>query len=99
MGWIIFIMAVLGWHIGMYGMFKKAGMEPWTAFIPFYNTWCMVEKMGLRGLVLSAINTSRWSVHNHLAHYKVCRTFWKVWNITTCRNSFSSIHLFSLPRF
>jgi signal peptidase I len=48
MGWIIFIIGTLGWHIGMYGMFKKAGIEGWKAFIPFYNTWCMVEKMGLK---------------------------------------------------
>ena len=48
LGWIIFIVGALGWHIGMYGMFKKAGIEGWKAFIPFYNTWCMVEKMQLK---------------------------------------------------
>jgi signal peptidase I len=48
MGWIIFILATIGWHIGLYGMFKKAGIEPWKAFIPFYNTWCMVEKTGIK---------------------------------------------------
>lgn len=32
----------------MYGMFKKAGIEPWKALIPFYNTWCMVTKMPLK---------------------------------------------------
>src|SRR6478736_8713193 len=48
MGWIIFILATIGWHIGVYGMFKKAGITPWKAFIPFYNTWCMVEKTGLK---------------------------------------------------
>ncbi len=47
-GWIIIIVATLGWHIGLYGMFKKAGIEGWKAFIPFYNTWCMVEKMELK---------------------------------------------------
>ncbi|MEP6677008.1 MAG: S26 family signal peptidase [Ferruginibacter sp.] len=47
-GWIIFIVAALGWHIGMYGMFKKAGIEGWKAFVPIYNTWCMVEKMPLK---------------------------------------------------
>jgi signal peptidase I len=47
-GWIVFIIGALGWHIGMYGMFKKAGIPAWKAFIPFYNTWCMVEKMGLK---------------------------------------------------
>ncbi len=46
-GWIIFIVATIGWHIGIYGMFKKAGIEGWKAFVPFYNTWCMVEKMKL----------------------------------------------------
>lgn len=47
-GWIIFILATLGWHIGLFGMFKKAGIDGWKAFLPFYNTWCMVEKMPLK---------------------------------------------------
>lgn len=46
-GWIIFIVATIGWHIGMYGMFKKAGIEAWKALVPFYNTWCIVEKIKL----------------------------------------------------
>lgn len=32
----------------MYGMFKKAGIEPWKALIPIYNTWCIVEKIKLK---------------------------------------------------
>lgn len=47
MGWIIFILAAILWHLGLYGMFKKAGIEPWKALIPFYNTWCMVEKANI----------------------------------------------------
>ena len=47
-GWIIFIVATIGWHVGLYGMFKKAGIEGWKALVPFYNTWCMVEKMNLK---------------------------------------------------
>jgi signal peptidase I len=46
-GFTIFIAATIGWHIGLYGMFKKAGIEGWKAFVPFYNTWCMVQKMQL----------------------------------------------------
>jgi signal peptidase I len=46
-GWIIFILATLGWHIGLYGMFTKAGIPGWKALVPFYNTWCMVDKMKL----------------------------------------------------
>ncbi len=47
-GWIIFILATIGWHVGIYGMFKKAGITPWKALVPFYNTWCMVEIMELK---------------------------------------------------
>ncbi len=47
-GLLIFIVATIGWHIGIYGMFKKAGIEGWKAFVPFYNTWCMVQKMELK---------------------------------------------------
>jgi signal peptidase I len=46
-GWIIFILTVIGWLIGMYGMFKKAGIAEWKALIPFYNTWCIIEKIKL----------------------------------------------------
>ena len=47
-GWLIFIACTIGWHVGLYGMFKKAGIESWKAFIPFYNTWCMVSIMNLK---------------------------------------------------
>jgi len=47
-GLLLFIVAFVLWHIGLYGMFRKAGIEPWKALIPIYNTWCMVEKMGLK---------------------------------------------------
>ena len=48
LGWIIFIVAAVGFHIGLFGMFKKAGLEGWKAFVPFYNTWMMVDKMELK---------------------------------------------------
>ena len=48
MGLFLFIIGVIGWHIGMYGMFKKAGIEAWKAFIPFYNTWLIVEKCNIK---------------------------------------------------
>ncbi|MCC6287915.1 MAG: S26 family signal peptidase [Chitinophagaceae bacterium] len=48
MGWIIFIVCAIGFHIGLYGMFKKAGIEPWKALVPYYNTWEMVNKMPLK---------------------------------------------------
>ncbi len=48
MGWILFIAGVLGWAAGMYGMFKKAGITPWKALVPIYNTWLITEKTGIR---------------------------------------------------
>ncbi|MBS1935588.1 MAG: signal peptidase I [Bacteroidetes bacterium] len=29
--------------IGLYGMFRKAGVAGWKALVPFYNTWIMIE--------------------------------------------------------
>lgn len=43
MGLALFIIGIIGWHIGMYGMFKKAGIAEWKAFVPFYNTWEIVQ--------------------------------------------------------
>ncbi|MGN6492944.1 MAG: S26 family signal peptidase [Agriterribacter sp.] len=48
LGWIIFILGTIGFHYGLYGMFRKAGIEPWKALVPYYNTWVMVEKMPLK---------------------------------------------------
>ncbi|MBS4063858.1 MAG: S26 family signal peptidase, partial [Chitinophagaceae bacterium] len=48
MGWLIFILGTIGFHIGLYGMFKKAGIDPVKAFIPFYNTWLMLEKLQVK---------------------------------------------------
>lgn len=46
-GLLVFILLFVLVHVGLYGMFKKAGIEGWKAFIPLYNTWCMVQKMQL----------------------------------------------------
>ncbi len=48
MGLFFFIVGVIGWHVGMYGLFKKAGINPVLAFVPFYNTWLVVEKCGIK---------------------------------------------------
>ncbi len=48
MGWIIFIVYIIGWHIGLYGMFRKSGITPWKALIPLYNTWLIVNQCNIR---------------------------------------------------
>jgi signal peptidase I len=50
MGLLIFILGTIGFHIGLYGMFQKAGIDPKKALIPFYNTWLMVEKLQVKPL-------------------------------------------------
>jgi len=45
---IVIILMIIGSYIGLYGMFKKANITPWKALVPYYNTWCMVEKMNLK---------------------------------------------------
>ena len=50
MGLLIFILGTIGFHIGLYGMFKKAGIDPKKALIPVYNTWLMVEKLQVKPL-------------------------------------------------
>jgi signal peptidase I, bacterial type len=35
----ILIVSFLGWQIGLWGIFKKAGLAPWKSVVPFYNIW------------------------------------------------------------
>ncbi|NCT94077.1 MAG: signal peptidase I [Chitinophagaceae bacterium] len=48
MGLLLFIIGTIGWHLGMWGMFKKMGIEPWKALVPFYNTWQIVDKCRIK---------------------------------------------------
>lgn len=48
MGLIIFIVASVLTLYGLYGMFKKAGIEPWKALIPIVNSWWMLDKMQIK---------------------------------------------------
>ncbi len=50
MGLFLFIVGIIGWHLGMYGMFMKAGIKPVLAFVPLYNTWLIVEKCNIKKL-------------------------------------------------
>ncbi|MEJ8819351.1 S26 family signal peptidase [Lacibacter sp. H407] len=45
---IINLLLVVLPAIGLYGMFKKAGVPAWKAVIPFYNVWVMVELAGMK---------------------------------------------------
>ena len=46
MGYVIFILGLIGSLIGLYGMFRKAGVDAWKGLVPYYNTWIMVDLMG-----------------------------------------------------
>ncbi len=45
---IINLLLVVLPAIGLYGMFKKAGVPAWKALVPFYNVWIMVELAGMK---------------------------------------------------
>ena len=45
---IINLLLVVLPAIGLYGMFKKAGVPAWKALVPFYNVWVMVELAGMK---------------------------------------------------
>jgi len=97
-GWIIFILATIGWHVGLYGMFKKAGIEGWKAFVPFYNTWCMVEKMKLKKywfflqlVPIAGQFITIWITIKFVEH------FWALWCRPSCIDCLSPLYIFSLP--
>ncbi|HVX50316.1 MAG TPA: signal peptidase I [Chitinophagaceae bacterium] len=48
MGWTLLVLYIVGWHVGMYGLFKKAGIAPWKALVPFYGTWFIVQKCNIK---------------------------------------------------
>ena len=43
MGIVLVMLYWLGWHIGIYALLKKAGVENKKAIIPIYNTWEVVK--------------------------------------------------------
>ena len=47
MGILILIIYWLGWHMGIYSMLLKAGVNKTKAIIPIYNTWEVVKLCGI----------------------------------------------------
>jgi signal peptidase I len=43
MGWLLFIAGLILSEYGLSGMFRKAGIPAWKAWIPYYNTWEMIN--------------------------------------------------------
>jgi signal peptidase I len=48
LGWLVFILATIGFHIGLYVMFRKAKIASWKALVPYFNTWIMCNEMKLK---------------------------------------------------
>ncbi len=40
---VILIISFLGWQVGMWGIFQKAGLKPWLSLVPFYNIWLWIK--------------------------------------------------------
>ncbi|HEY8886042.1 MAG TPA: DUF5684 domain-containing protein [Candidatus Microsaccharimonas sp.] len=48
-GFILFVVAYVIGALLLARIFKKAGVESWIAWVPFYNTWKMLEIGGQQG--------------------------------------------------
>lgn len=44
--YILTIITLIGLHIGLWGIFKKAGKKPWLSLIPFVNIWFWIKVLG-----------------------------------------------------
>ncbi|MCR4737201.1 MAG: signal peptidase I [Bacteroidales bacterium] len=42
---VILVIAFVGWQIGLWKIFKKAGLKPWLSVVPFYNIWLWIRKV------------------------------------------------------
>lgn len=42
---VILVIAFIGWQIGLWKIFQKAGLKPWLSVIPFYNIWLWIRKV------------------------------------------------------
>lgn len=36
---VVLVLTFVGWQIGLWGIFKKVGIQPWKSLIPIYNVW------------------------------------------------------------
>lgn len=43
--YILLIIAFIGLHVGLWGIFKKAGVNPWLSLIPMGDYWFWVRKV------------------------------------------------------
>lgn len=42
---LLLIVAYLGLHIGLWGVFRKAGVNPWLSLIPMFDYWIWLRKV------------------------------------------------------
>jgi hypothetical protein len=81
---IIFAVVVVSYVIGallLMQIFKKAGIAPWIAWVPFYNQWTLLELGGQPGFwavleIVPVVNiVSR--IFTYIAMYHVGKNFGK----------------------
>lgn len=76
LGWFIFFVGVyVVFSLCLMKIFKKAGVKPWIAWVPFYNNWKMLEIGGQQGFwavlaILPIINIVS-SVFMYIAMYHI----------------------------
>ena len=46
--YIYLLIWLIGWHFGLYALFKKAGIAAWKGAVPFLNGYYMIQATGLK---------------------------------------------------
>lgn len=63
------------------GVFRKVGVKPWTAWVPYYNYWKLLEVGGLHGwfvlLVLAPFGSYVYLVFHYIGMYRIGAAFGK----------------------
>ncbi|MDR1758006.1 MAG: S26 family signal peptidase [Bacteroidales bacterium] len=67
---IMLVVGTIGFYIGLFGIFRKAGFAPWKALIPVYNLWVWIK-------VLS--RPWRWMLYCLIPFINVFMFFMMVW--------------------
>ena len=82
---IISIIQVIGFQLGLWTIFRKAGLEGWKSIIPFYRTWLWLRKVIDRPWW--------WMILWAIPFIGVFMVYYMIWETIRCFNKRSYLHL------
>jgi len=82
---IISLIQVIGFQLGLWTIFKKAGLEGWKSIIPFYRTWLWLRKVIDRPWW--------WMIFWAMPFIGVFMVYYMIWETIRCFNKKSYLYL------